>query len=98
MVKECMQLDKCRLCKYAEPIQATSNFRFVGCYHHPYKGKWIAEIKECPKKQKSEIGHWIYDSYYGGYYICSECGHAQALKSSECPQCHTKMEVKNENE
>jgi hypothetical protein len=28
---------------------------FLGCRHEPYKGKWVAEIKECPKEGEDNV-------------------------------------------
>ena len=42
---------RCNPCKYAKVvIAAPSQFMFLGCYHEPYCGKWVKEIKECPKE------------------------------------------------
>ena len=40
---------RCYGCERCHGISAW-NFNFLGCYHFPYKGKWIAEIKNCPKE------------------------------------------------
>ena len=40
---------RCEGCKYARTAHATGGWSFTGCYHRPYTGKWVAEIKECPK-------------------------------------------------
>lgn len=42
---------RCKDCKYAKAVVATGQFRFLGCYHSPYFGKWVAEIKDCPKRE-----------------------------------------------
>ena len=33
----------------SKAVTANGGTIFLGCYHAPYKGKWVAEIKECPK-------------------------------------------------
>jgi hypothetical protein len=43
---------RCKGCPYADVIRAQENFMFLGCRHEPYRGKWVAEIKSCPKKGK----------------------------------------------
>ena len=43
---------RCKNCEYAKTINATGNWEFVGCTHAPYKGKWVVEIKDCPKINK----------------------------------------------
>lgn len=40
---------RCYGCEKCYGVSAW-NFDFLGCYHKPYKGKWIEEIKVCPKK------------------------------------------------
>lgn len=37
----------CTKCEHSQIVSA-GNFAFLGCYHTPYKGKWVAEIDECP--------------------------------------------------
>lgn len=44
-----MKNEECKNCKYKRGVQATGGFRFLGCECPPYKGKWIAEIENCPK-------------------------------------------------
>jgi hypothetical protein len=42
-------LERCKNCKYAREINSTpGGWKFVGCTRKPYKGKWVAEIKDCP--------------------------------------------------
>ena len=45
---------RCKGCPYAEVVRGTGGFMILGCRHAPYKGKWVAEIKECPKKGEKE--------------------------------------------
>ena len=46
-----MHLPESHRCYGCESCLGVSawNFDFLGCYHKPYKGKWIKEIKDCPK-------------------------------------------------
>jgi len=44
---------RCKGCEFLKTVYAQNNFRFYGCYCKPYRGKWVAEIKDCPK----EAGH-----------------------------------------
>ena len=37
-----------KVCKYCRMICAQDGWKFRGCFHHPYKGKFISEIKKCP--------------------------------------------------
>lgn len=39
---------RCKGCEYCEPLNG-GGWGFFGCYHEPYKGKWVCEIKDCPK-------------------------------------------------
>lgn len=47
--KEDFDLGRCNPCEYAERVKAQDGFTFLGCKHEPYNGKWVAEIKDCPK-------------------------------------------------
>jgi hypothetical protein len=42
---------RCGSCKFLRIVTATGGLIFYGCYHKPYKGKWVCEIKTCPKEQ-----------------------------------------------
>lgn len=42
-------MNRCEGCEFARRIEATGGWSFIGCRHEPYHGKWVAEIKECPK-------------------------------------------------
>lgn len=49
-----LKLDgRCGNCEYARIINASVGWSFVGCKHKPYDGKWVVEIKDCPKDTKS---------------------------------------------
>ena len=45
-----MNYNQCQYCDFAMFIDQWGKRKILGCKHEPYKGKWIAEIKECPKK------------------------------------------------
>lgn len=47
--KEDFDPGRCNPCDYAERVTAQDGFVFLGCVHAPYNGKWVAEIKDCPK-------------------------------------------------
>ncbi len=47
---ESLPKGRCHPCKYARAVFAPGQFMFLGCYHKPYRGKWVAEIKDCPKE------------------------------------------------
>lgn len=51
---ESLPLGRCTYCKYARQVFATGQFIFLGCYHEPYHGKWVAEIKNCPAKGEQD--------------------------------------------
>ena len=40
---------RCNPCRHAREVETTGQWSFLGCYHPPYHGKWVAEIKECPR-------------------------------------------------
>ena len=52
---EIKQKQRCEGCKYVRTVHATGGWCFVGCYHRPYAGKWVAEIKECPKRKEDAV-------------------------------------------
>lgn len=39
---------RCKGCEYCKPLNG-GDWGFWGCYHEPYRGKWVCEIKDCPK-------------------------------------------------
>lgn len=41
---------RCNPCEYAKPVVGTGQWTFLGCYCKPYRGKWVKEIKDCPKE------------------------------------------------
>lgn len=44
---------RCNPCKYAKAINAGNDWVFLSCWHEPYRGKRVAEIKDCPIGRKS---------------------------------------------
>ena len=48
---------RCKNCKYANLVDATGGYQFLGCYHRPYKGKRVVEIKDCPKDEAYAKGN-----------------------------------------
>lgn len=40
--------ERCDGCRDCRIVYANSGWSFYGCYHNPYHGKWVAEIKNCP--------------------------------------------------
>jgi hypothetical protein len=46
---------RCDGCYHCKLVHCNGGFSFLGCYHTPYRGKWVAEIKDCPKNgERSE--------------------------------------------
>lgn len=45
----------CRFCKYRQTVTAQDGWCFGGCFHPPYKGKFIAEI-DCPMTDEEKAG------------------------------------------
>ena len=41
--------ERCRGCQYRNIVRANGGYNFYGCYHKPYTGKMVVEIKDCPK-------------------------------------------------
>lgn len=52
---------RCEGCKYKHIVHANGGYSFNGCYHRPYKGKRVAEIKECPKLKQNNNKEIITD-------------------------------------
>lgn len=52
--KDCKD-GRCKGCEFARTINSRGNWEFIGCNHEPYKGKWVCEIKDCPKQQTKQI-------------------------------------------
>ena len=46
---------RCEDCEYKRLVHAGGGFLFNGCYHRPYIGKWVANIKDCPKEMESDL-------------------------------------------
>ena len=42
-------MKRCENCQWCRKIYATGQWSFYGCTHAPYNGKWVAEVKDCPK-------------------------------------------------
>lgn len=51
MEKKDLPHGRCNPCEFAEILVGTGSWFFLGCCHPPYKGKWVAEIKDCPKER-----------------------------------------------
>lgn len=45
---------RCKPCKYGRVVTGVDGFMMLGCHCEPYRGKWVAEIKDCPIGMKSE--------------------------------------------
>lgn len=41
---------RCKGCIYARTMGSNGGWQFIGCTHKPYNGKWVTEIKDCPKE------------------------------------------------
>lgn len=46
---------RCAICDYCKIVRANGGWSFYGCFYKPYKGKWVAEIKDCPKKKEENL-------------------------------------------
>ena len=43
---------RCEGCEDCKWVKAQDDWGFHGCFHKPYKGRWIAEIEYCPKESE----------------------------------------------
>lgn len=41
---------RCTGCKDCKTVHCNDGYGFYGCFHKPYHGKMVAEIKDCPKE------------------------------------------------
>lgn len=46
-----MESYNCKKCKYSEIIHAQGGFKFTGCKHKPYKGKWVTHIDDVRRRK-----------------------------------------------
>lgn len=53
---EYLREGRCHPCKFAKYVGTWAGWGFLGCYHHPYTGKWVREIKNCPKHETKMKG------------------------------------------
>lgn len=44
------------LCKFAKYVGTGHGWGFLGCYHAPYTGKRVSEIKDCSKYEARTKG------------------------------------------
>lgn len=57
---------RCKGCEYCKSVVASPDWQFFGCYHQPFKGQWVVEIKDCPKDKEITT-------------TCCECGDIMIL-------------------
>ena len=75
MEKKDLPHGRCNPCEFAEIIVGTGSWFFLGCCHPPYKGKWVAEIKDCPKERMEGDGMNIHElKTYPHYFQQSIAG------------------------
>lgn len=43
-------IDRCKICTHCRLVKAYPDFSFYGCFCAPNRGKWIIELKKCPKQ------------------------------------------------
>ena len=46
--------DRCKNCEFYRSVFELNAWGAKGCYHEPYHGKYILEIKECPMQGGEE--------------------------------------------
>lgn len=44
----------CIGCEHCRYIKAQDGWGFHGCFCEPYKGKYVTQIENCPKNEKTE--------------------------------------------
>lgn len=47
---------RCDGCWDCRTVYANGGWSFRGCYHKPYHGKWVCEIRDCPIHHEAEEG------------------------------------------
>lgn len=52
------QKKDCEKCEFGKTVYAQDQFHFIGCYCKPYRGKWVREIKDCPKEKLETSNSW----------------------------------------
>ena len=40
--------ERCEGCRHCRTVYANGGWSFRGCYHEPFHGKWVNEIRNCP--------------------------------------------------
>lgn len=58
-------------------------------------------VKKCRSYAKDgEVrhGHWVYNSFYGGFYECSVCGRDVAIRCNRCPACMAIMDEEDSDD
>lgn len=53
-LKNDYKMGRCNPCPYAEEMSGSGGWCFLGCFHKPYNGKWVVEIKDCPKEREDD--------------------------------------------
>lgn len=48
------EAENCKHCRWCRLVGTATGWSFYGCDYEPYHGKWIAEIKECPKESEEQ--------------------------------------------
>jgi hypothetical protein len=43
---------RCKKCEHKRIIQKPNGLSYTGCAHAPYQGKWVLEIRDCPKRSE----------------------------------------------
>ena len=44
-----MKTNHCRKCEYSYRFSSQDGCWFIGCKYPPFRGRWVAQIEECPK-------------------------------------------------
>lgn len=77
---------RCEGCEYRKIVYAQNGFAFYGCYHHPYSGKWVEIIKECPKSKELSMEEEL--EQYKAIGTVEECRTAMERQTAKIPDTY----------
>lgn len=97
------QKKNCAECPYCIDRHDQSGWHFKGCFGGPYKGKFIAEIDECPLQQEQpevdleKVWDWI-DKNFTETEIDSQYGESRNVVMSAFDVCKSDLREKYERD
>lgn len=51
-----METQHCLQCQYSKDRRDQDGYKYCYCFYDQDKGRWVAEIRECPKDKKVSYG------------------------------------------